>query len=269
MSRMTPEIFRTRYGPWALVAGASEGLGAEFATQLAARGLNLLLIARREDVLAQLSARLRSEYAVEVRPLALDLAREDLTQALTEAIGELEVGLLVYNAALSMIGSYLDIALEDHLREIAINCRAPMTLAYLCGQSMRKRGHGGILLMSSLGGAQGSALLVNYTATKAYNRLLGEGLWDELRSHGVDVLACCPPAVSTPGYLASAPQGSMSALTPRVVVSEALAALGKGPVIIPGWTYRLANIVMQRFLPRTSTIKLMGRVTRGMYQRSS
>ncbi|HVU70342.1 MAG TPA: SDR family NAD(P)-dependent oxidoreductase, partial [Ktedonobacteraceae bacterium] len=181
MSRITPEVFRTRYGPWALVAGASEGLGAEFATQLAARGLNLLLIARREDVLEEISARLRREYAVQVRALALDLARDDLAQVLGEATSDLEIGLLVYNAALSMIGPYFTISLEDHLREIAVNCRAPMTLAYLLGLPMLKRGRGGILLMSSLGGAQGSALLVNYTATKAYNRLLAEGLWDELR----------------------------------------------------------------------------------------
>jgi short-subunit dehydrogenase len=261
--------FRARYGPWALVAGASEGLGAEFATQLASRGLNLVLIARRGDLLESLSARLRQEYAVEVRAVTLDLARDDLASAAAEAIGELEIGLLVYNAALSMIGPYFTISLEDHLREVAINCRAPMTLAYLLGQPMLKRGHGGILLMSSLGGAQGSALLVNYTATKAYNRLLAEGLWDELRQQGVDVLTCCPPAVSTPGYLASAPKGAMSALTPRVVVEEALASLGKGPVIIPGWTYRLANVLMQRVLPRKSTIKLMGRVTRGMYEKPS
>lgn len=268
MARMTPQDFRVRYGPWALVAGASEGLGAEFATQLAARGLNLILLARRGDVLAEVSTHLQHKYGVEVRTLALDLAREDLVTALAGQFDDLEIGLLVYNAALSMIGPYFTIALEDHLREIAINCRAPMTLAYLFGQPMLARQRGGILLMSSLGGAQGSALLVNYTATKAYNRLLAEGLWDELREQGVDVLTCCPPAVSTPGYLASAPSGSMSALTPQAVVSEALGALGSGPTIIPGWTYRLANILMQRVLPRKSTIKLMGRVTRGMYQKA-
>lgn len=268
MARMMPQDFRVRYGPWALVAGASEGLGAEFATQLAARGLNLVLIARRGEVLEAVSERLRREYGVEVRALALDLAREDLAAALAGALDDLEIGLLVYNAALSMIGPYFAIALEDHLREVAINCRAPMILAYLLGQPMLKRKRGGILLMSSLGGAQGSALLVNYTATKAYNRLLAEGLWDELREQGIDVLTCCPPAVSTPGYLASAPKGSMSALTPQAVVTETLAALGKGPTIIPGWTYRLANILMQRVLPRKSTIKLMGRVTRGMYQQT-
>lgn len=269
MTRTTITDFRERYGPWALIAGASEGLGAEFAAQLAARGLNLLLIARRAGVLDEVGARLRSEHAVEVRTLSLDLAREDLAAVVSEATRDLEIGLLVYNAAVSMIGPYFDIALEDHLREVAVNCRAPLTLAYLLGLPMIKRKRGGILLMSSLGGAQGTAMIVNYTATKAYNRLLAEGLWDELRGQGVDVLACCPPAVSTPGYLASAPKGPMAVMTPGAVVSETLAALGKGPVIIPGWTYRLANVFMQRVLPRASTIKLMSRITRGMYERPS
>lgn len=259
--------FRSRYGPWALVAGASEGLGAEFAGQLAARGLHLMLIARRADLLDELSSRLKREHAIEVRTLPLDLAREDLAAVVDEATNDLEIGLLVYNAAISKIGSYFEIPLGEHLQEISVNCRAPMTLAYLLGLPMLKRGRGGILLMSSLGGSQGSPLLSNYAATKAYNRLLAEGLWDELRGRGVDVLASCPAAVSTPGYLASAPKGSMSALTPRAVVTEALAGLGKGPVSIPGWTYRLASVFMQRLLPRKSAITLMGNVTRRMYQK--
>ena len=260
--------FRTRYGGWALVAGASEGLGAEYATQLAARGLNLVLIARRETLLEELGAQLTREYTIEVRTLPLDLAREDTGSVVAGATGDIEIGLLVYNAALSMIGPYFEIALEDHLKEIAINCRAPLTLSYLLGQHMLKRRRGGIILMSSLSSSQGSPLITNYSATKAYNRLLAEGLWDELRSEGIDVLACSASAVSTPGYHASTPsRSSVSAMTPRAVVSETLAALGKQPVVIPGWTNRLANVVMQRFIPHKTAIILMGKVTRGMYQR--
>jgi len=258
--------FRTRYGTWALVAGASEGLGAEFATQLAARGLNLVLIARRQELLAQLGAQLTRDYAIEVRALPLDLAGDDIGSVVEEAVGDIEIGLLVYNAALSMIGPYFEIALEDHLKEIAINCRAPLTLSYLLGQPMLKRRRGGIVLMSSLSSSQGSPLITNYSATKAYNRLLAEGLWDELRAQGIDVLTCSASSVSTPGYQASAPRrSSVSAMTPRAVVSETLAALGKQPVIIPGWTNRVANVVMQRLLPHKTAIILMGRVMRSMY----
>ena len=265
---MKNTVFPTRYGKWALVAGASEGLGAEFATQLAARGLNLVLIARRKELLEQLATQLTHDHAIEVRTLPLDLAREDIGELVEAATGDIEIGLLVYNAALSMIGPYFDISLEDHLNEIAVNCRAPLTLSYLLGQRMLKRRRGGIILMSSLSSSQGSPLITNYSATKAYNRLLAEGLWDELRRQGIDVLACSASSVSTPGYLASAPgRTSVSAMTPRAVVSETLAALGKQPVVIPGWTNRVANVVMQRLLPHKTAIILMGRVLRGMYQK--
>jgi uncharacterized protein len=260
--------FRARYGGWALVAGASEGLGAEYATQLAARGLNLVLIARRKELLEQLGARLTLEYAIEVRALPLDLAREDVGEMLAAVTSDIEIGLLVYNAALSMIGPYFEISLEDHLKELAVNCRAPLTLSYLLGQHMLKRRRGGIILMSSLSSSQGSPLITNYSATKAYNRLLAEGLWDELRTQGVDVLVCSASSVNTPGYQASAPgRTSVSAMSPRTVVSETLAALGKKPVVIPGWTNRAANVVMQRLLPHKTAIILMGRVLRGMYQK--
>ena len=260
--------FRARYGTWALVAGASEGLGAEFATQLAARGLNLVLIARRKELLEQLGAQLTHEYSVEVRTLPLDLGSENIGKLVEAATGDIEIGLLVYNAAVSMIGPYFEISLEDHLKEIAVNCRAPLTLSYLLGQKMLKRRRGGIILMSSLSSSQGSPLVTNYSATKAYNRLLAEGLWDELRKQGVDVLACSASSVNTPGYQASAPQRTaVSAMSPRSVVSETLAALGKKPVVIPGWTNRVANVVMQRLLPHKTAIILMGKALRGMYQK--
>lgn len=270
MEQLAATAFRTRYGPWALVAGASAGLGAEFATQLAAKGLNLVLIARRQQLLDELSARLTATYAIEVRTLQLDLARENIGSLVTEATSDIEIGLLVYNAAVSMVSPYFEIALQDHLNEIAVNCRTPLTLSYLLGQQMLKRQRGGIILMSSLSAFQGSALISNYAATKGYIRLLAEGLWEELRTRDIDVLTCCPSAVSTPGSLANTSRRSaptpVSAMSPRAVAAETLAALGKQPVVIPGRTYRLANVLMQRLLPHKMTIRIMGRVMRNMYQ---
>jgi short-subunit dehydrogenase len=268
--KRTDTDFRARYGPWAVVAGASAGLGEAYATQLAARGLNLVLIARRKDMLDELSAQLTETYSIQVRALALDLASENIGEAVEEATNDIEVGLLAYNAATSIIGPFLERPLEDHLNEIAVNVRAPLTLTYLLGKRMIPRKRGGIILMSSLASSQGSALIANYTATKAYNRLLGEGLWEELRRQGIDVLVCCPSAVSTPGYIESAPSGRFSAsvMTPDATIARTLNALGKGPLIIPGRGNRAANVVMQRILPHTTAIKLMGRVLRGMYQKS-
>ena len=254
------------------MAGASAGLGAAFAEQIAARGINLVLVARRAELLDQISARLGGAYGVQVRTMALDLARDDAAARLAAELNDLEVGLLVYNAAFSAIGPFLSRPLEDHLMEIATNCRTPLSLAYELGQRMRRLGRGGIILMSSLSALQGSALIANYAATKAYNLLLAEGLWEELRHEGIDVLACCAGAVSTPNYLnslastgkpaAGPPMGAMPA---DAVVAETLAGLGKEGSLIPGFSSQAAAFFMRRVIPRGLAIRLMGRVLRGLY----
>jgi uncharacterized protein len=269
MMKIDDTAFRTRYGSWVVVAGASAGLGAEFATQLAARGLNVVLVARQADRLAELSQRLSSAYRVQLRPLPIDLSEPEAPTLIAEQTRDLDIGLLIYNAALSIIGPFLDQPLDQHLRELDTNTRAPLALAYLLGQSMRARQRGGIILMSSLSGSLGSALIANYAATKAYNQVLAEGLWDELRAHGVDVLACCASSIATPNYLASQPKrsrfNSFGTLTPEAVVTETLNALGRQPSLIPGCSNRLAAFFMRRVLPRRVAIQMMGQTLRGMY----
>jgi uncharacterized protein len=262
------KAFSRQYGPWALVAGASQGLGAEYARQLAENGLNLVLVARKEEALRSLAGQISEKYGVQTRPLALDLSVESSLAQIIEQTADLEIGLMVYNAAYSAIGPFFDIPVEDHLRELATNTRAPLILAYQMGRQMLPRKRGGIILMSSLSAAQGSAFISNYAATKAYNQVLGEGLWEELREQGIDVLVSCPSAVSTPNYLHSRENRSkapVSAMSPRDVIAETLAALGKRPYIVPGRGNRLAAFFMQRLIPRPIAIRLMGRVLRGMY----
>ena len=261
------ERFKARYGPWAVIAGASEGLGAEWATQVAASGLNVVLIARRKDALDELAARLASRHGVAVRVLALDLGAEDVGDAVAAATADLDVGLLVYDAARSIIGPFLDRPLADHLNEIQVNCRAPLILAYTLGQRMVARGRGGIVLLTSLSATMGSAYIANYAATKAYNLVLAEGLWEELRAGGVDVLACCAGATRTPGYVASAPKGRQATMTPRAVVAETLRQLGKRSSFIPGAGNRLAALFLRRALPRRTAITIMAGVTRRMHAR--
>jgi short-subunit dehydrogenase len=265
--------FWGRFGPWALIAGASAGLGAEYAAQSAALGLNLFLVARRTELLEPLAARLAAAHGVEVRTCGWDLARVDVAPFLAGQTAGLEIGLLVYNAAYSAIGPFLERPLADHLLEIDTNCRTPLALAHTYGQGMAERGRGGIILMSSLSAGQGSPLIANYGATKAYNLVLAEGLWEELRERGVAVLACCPGATATPNYLASLeerPTGRTApSMPPARVVAETLAALDRGPTVIPGRGNRLAAFIMRRLLPRRTAVLLMGRVLRGMYGVSS
>jgi short-subunit dehydrogenase len=249
--------FVDRYGPWALIAGASEGLGEAFARALARRKLNLILIARRADKLDSVAAELERTHGVEVHTLALDLADADLAARLREGVGTREVGLLVYNAAYSHVGGFFEQSLADKLRMIDVNCRGPLVLCHELGAGMRTRGRGGIVLMGSLAGMQGSPRLTTYAASKAFDLVLAEGLWGELREHGVDVLACVAGATRTPGFelVASTTKGPV--MDPEQVVEEAIAALGwQQPSMVPGFANKLASLLLSR-LPRRRRVLIM------------
>jgi short-subunit dehydrogenase len=258
--------FRDKYGPAALVAGASEGLGAAFAEALAARGLGLVLLARRAAALEELAARLRAAHGVTVRVAAVDLASPALLEEARAAAAGVEVGLVVYNAAASLVGPFLEQPLADKLRVIDVNCRGPLVLADEFGRAMAGRGRGGLLLMTSIAGTQGSPFIATYAATKAFNLVLAESLWDELRERGVDVLACRAGATRTPGYERSKPKTDAGpVMDPAVVAEEALAALGKGPSMVPGLFNRASAFVMGRVLPRKAAVAVMGRAARKMF----
>jgi short-subunit dehydrogenase len=260
--------FREKYGPWALVAGASVGLGAAFATELARRKLNLILLARRAEPLEALATRLRGAFGVDVRTVAADLGDRASAELCEKLAREHEIGLLVYNAAYSKIGQFLDGTLEDHLRTVDVNCRGPVALSLALGRPMAERKRGGIVLMSSLAGSQGTPMVATYGATKAFNLVLAEGLWEELRRHGVDVLACRAGATRTPGFEASQPTGSTPTMDPEPVVHQALSALGGGPSMVPGTFNGFVAFILGRLLPRRVAVSIMGSATRKLYARS-
>lgn len=250
-------MFSDTYGPWAVVAGASEGMGAQFAKQLAARGLKVVLVARREQVLTGLAATLPGES----RCLALDLGTPDAAARVAAFTAGLDVGLLVYNAALSPIGPFLEQSLEDNLRAIDVNVKTPTALAHHFAPRLVKRGRGGLVLLSSLTAFQGSPFVSTYGATKSFNLSLAEGLWAELRGQGVDVLSVCAGATATPNLLKATRKPPPGMQQPEEVVREALDALGRGPMLIPGRFNRLASLLL-RFLPRRATIRIMATQTR-------
>jgi short-subunit dehydrogenase len=261
--------FLERYGPWALIAGGSEGLGAEIALALAARGLNLVLLARRVEPLAALARQIEQQHGVEVRPMAVDLADRPALAELVGELAKLEIGLLVCNAALSPIGEFLDLEPEIHARILGVNCQAASMLVRRLAPPMVERGHGGIVLVSSVASIQGTALVAHYAA-KAYLRVLAEGLWHELRPKGVDVLASCAGPTDTPTYRKEAPVElnwlALPPLPPARVAEETLHALGRQPVVFPGLVPAFAAFVSQRLLPRRAAIALAAAGTRSMYQ---
>ena len=261
------QAYAERYGPWAIVAGASMGLGEAFARGCAARGLNVVLVAREAELLQRLAEDISQKAGVETRVMPADLSERDaLDRILRESQG-LDVGLLVYNAAHSVIGPFWKIGVDDHLKEIDVNVRGPLVLAHGFGERMRARRRGGIVLLSSMAGFQGTARISNYAATKAYNLVLGEGLWSELCNDGVDVLVCCAGATRTPSYERSAAkQGKLVPVqTPQAVVEETLASLGRGPLLIPGRANRLASFFLRHLLGRRAAVRVMAQASAKLY----
>ncbi|WP_419163204.1 SDR family NAD(P)-dependent oxidoreductase [Candidatus Palauibacter sp.] len=254
--------FPARYGKWAVVAGASEGLGAAFAAQLAERGMHLVLIARRSLLLAELGERLTAEYGVEVRCLALDLADPSFAGALADAVTGLDLGILIYNAAHVPVGPFLDAEDDAIERAVDVNVRGPLLLLRALAPAMCERGRGAVVLMSSLSGLQGSPHVSVYAASKAFNIVLAEGLWYELRAHGVDVAVCCAGAMRTPGYVRSFDRDVPGMLSPEEAARQALDALGKGPRLVPGRINRMAAQLLGRLLPRRAAIRLIARSTK-------
>ena len=257
-----PSPFVSKYGRWAVVAGASEGLGAAFAASLAARGLNLLLLARRGAQLESVAERLRASAKVEVRAQVCDMARADLANALETLTSDLEVGLAVYNAAYAPVGDFVSRPLGELLQVVDVNVRGPLIFARSLAPKMVARGRGGIVLMSSLAGYQGAPRIATYAASKAFNIVLGEGLWRELRPHGVDVVVSSAGAVRTPGYAKTAAKDAPGTLDADVVAEKTLDALGHGPVVVPGAVNRVARFVLGRVLPRRTAIDIFARSTK-------
>jgi hypothetical protein len=255
-----------RYGRWAVVAGASEGLGAAFGHVLASRGCDVLLLARRAEAMSSLGAEIRAEHGVEVRSLPLDLAEPGFGSAIAEATRDLEVGIAVYNAAYSHVGPLLASPLADALRVVDVNCRGPLTFVHTLVPPMVARGRGALVLMSSLAGFQGAPRLATYAASKAFNTILGESLWAELGPAGIDVVVSAAGAVRTPGYSRTARKDAPGVLEPQVVAQRTLDGLGRGPLVVPGRVNQLARFVLGRLMPRASAVRTMDRATRDLDQ---
>lgn len=261
---MNAARFQEKYGPYALVAGGSVGLGAAFAEAIARRGVNLVLIARQEDRLKATASRLMEDYGVDVRAVAADMADVDNVKKRIGAL-DVSIGLLVYDAAFAPIGLFADTSADDLARVVAVNVRAPLLLAKLLSAPMIERHRGGVVLMSSLAGAQGSPKLATYAATKSFNAILAEGLWKEFEPHGIDVLACVAGAILTPGYSQAAQaKPAPGTLEASVVAERTLNALGHGPIVIPGATNKLGRFVLTRLLPRRAAIAIMAKNTGGL-----
>ena len=256
---MSNPEFKDRYGPWALVTGASAGIGAEFARQLAARDLNVILVARRTDPLETLAAQLEREFGVDTRTISVDLTEQAFMEKIRRAVGDVEVSLLVNNAGTAVRGGFLDGDLEPERRMVELNVVAPLVLAHELGREMQARGRGGIMFVSSPIGLQGVPTFTNYPATKSYNLTLAEGLAHELKQAGIDVLTVLPGPTLTEGTAtmgAEANEGPMKFGPPEGVVKATLAALGKRSTVVPGAMNRVMTAFAGAAMSRSARTKM-------------
>lgn len=264
-----PESFKHAYGPWAIITGAANGLGAEFARQIAAYGIHLVLVDIDELGLEATAAELRSSN-LEIKTLVADLSQPDFIEPLLKMVHSLDVGLLVNNAGISTIGLFAEGLLSDHLRVMQVNVQAPLILAHAFTERLKARKRGGMIFVSSLSALQGTAYVANYAATKAWNLIFAEGLWDELRNDGVDVLGYLVGSTRTPGFEASKPMleraSYVKVMNVNDTVADALSALGRSPSSIAGRMNRILMFILLRLLSRRRLTRMVSATTRALYE---
>jgi len=256
--------FKQQYGPWALITGASSGIGREMSEQLAQQGMNIVAVARNQENLDSLKDSLETRFAIKVRTISADLSQAEASYAINKQTADLDIGLLIPNAGIENNGAFIDNPIEAEQKMLALNTVSPMLLSHLYGQRFKQRfannKRSGILLTSSLFGYQGVPFVSNYSATKAYILSLGEALNVELKPFGIDVTVLSPGLTDT-----AMPQNMEIDFTkmpitlhkPEIVARIGLNALGKKATIVPGFInkfYAWEN----RLIPRSWPVKLFG-----------
>jgi short-subunit dehydrogenase len=253
----TAGSLRERYGAWALITGASSGIGEGFARALAREGLGVVLVARRKELLDRIAHELESKLGAAVRTVAMDLASDGAAQDLAERVRDLEVGVVVNNAGTGWIGRFDKQTAAEHSRLVHLHCVLPVELTSLLLGPMETRGRGAIIVVASAGAYVSMPYYAVYGGTKAFLAMWGEALGAEVKARGIDVLVLAPGDTKT-GFQEVAGEMSTRWSSVEEVVEPALAGLGKHPVVVPGLENK-AGLLISRFLPRALVVKMMER----------
>ncbi len=261
---MDDTINRERYGPWAVIAGGSEGVGECFARRLARAGINLVLLARKVETLQDTARSIEQESAVQVRTVQVDLTQPDMLERVRAATDELEVGLLIYNAGAAQGPRLLiEQTADEALMTVRLNALGQTLLAQHFARGMAARGRGGILLVSSGAGVAGSYSLATYSGAKAFTQMFGESLWAELKPRGVDVLVLVLGRTRTPALLRTEIVQEGSTADPDDMAAQGLAHLDKGPVYVPPPLQQALERL--RAMPRAEATEAMSKGLRAQY----
>lgn len=258
-----------KYEGYALVTGASSGIGSDFAMQLAAAGYDLVLVARNEPRLKKVAADIKKEHAVDIIIIVQDLSKPESTDIIFDTLTEkkIHVGLLVNNAGFTTFGSFHETPRDKSLEMINVMCTSYMDLTYKFLSPMLEKGSGGVIFISGVPGILTAPLIAVYGAAKVFTLQLGINLHAEYAKKGIDVLTVCPGLVDT-NFLktANAPLPKAPFLHPTHVAEKSLAALGKDIVLtLPSDTGVKMGLFLTRFLSYKMSEKITAKVYKQMW----
>jgi short-subunit dehydrogenase len=260
---------KTKYGSWAIITGATSGIGLELTIQLAKSDFNILINSRHPEKLNEIEKSLKTFASIEIKKVAADVSEPEGIAKIIEASEGLNVGLLIVSAGYATSGNFIDHDIKTELNMFKVNAEALLILTHHFSRQFARQKRGGIILMSSIVAFQGTPYATHYSATKAYVQNLAEGLAMELKSVGVDVLAAAPGPVNT-GFGARADMKMLMSMTPSAVAIPILRALGRRITVYPGYLTKLMSYSLW-LVPRWAKIKILGLFMKGMtaHQRKS
>jgi len=264
---MNNHITKDKYGSWALITGGTSGIGKSFAHQLAEKGLNIILVARRQTLLDEVASEIAAHYQVKVKTIQADLSEPKSIELLKTQTADLEVGLLIPNAAVEYHGEFVDGEVARAIRLVQLNSITPMVLAHHFGDLMKSRGRGGIIFLSTTIGYGGTPFFSNYAASKAYVLTLGEGLHYELKKYGVDVTVLSPGGTDTPmaaNIGIDMKNSPMPFMTPEDTAAVGLKALGNRPSVIPGFQNNAMAFLSKHIMTRKANVAMFGKMMEKM-----
>ena len=249
--------WKKRYGDWAIVTGASSGLGVDFVRQLARKGMNIILVARRVDMMIAIAEEVENECNVKTQVIGQDLIESDAVDNIRKEVGDKEIGVLINNAGYGALGKFHENDYDYQVEMVTLNCVVPVALTHAFIEPMVKRGKGAVIFLASTAAYQGVPFFSVYAATKSFNLFRAEGLWGEYRKQGIDIMGL------SPGYTATEFQshahikrnkGPAPAKSENVV-ELAIRRLGKRPSVIHGIINNIGAFSL-RFVPRGTSAKL-------------
>lgn len=262
LSNKEKQRLKTKYGEWAIITGASSGIGVELATQLATAGFNLVINSRHLDKLQEVEKRLNSFSNIEIKIVASDVSETEGIDKIIQTAQGLNVGLVIVSAGFGTSGNFIDSSLHSEINMLKVNCEASLSLTHYYSQQFVQKKRGGIILMSSMVAFQGTPYSANYAATKAYVQTLAEAIAVELKPNGVDVLAAAPGPVES-GFSQRANMKMSMSMRPEQAGVPILKALGRKTTVLPGLLTKLL-VYSLRTVPRWGKVKIMEKVMGGM-----